>query len=754
MSDNKKTETAILWMVAVGVTFLMMPELFLHPGSVMLSIGGDAVKNYFSFAYHAQYGSGFHFEGMNYPYGEHIVYADGQLLFSVFLAKLLPISALAAMHWLIIAGFISGIYFSYKVLRNFNVSFVWALVFGVVITVMSPQVFRLSGHFSLAYVCLMPILFYLTQRYRQAPSFKCLLLLFIFTICAGLVHIYYLAIIGIWVLFLVPVSVLIPKDTVRLNFNRSLLQAIVVGVAIFLSIVVVLATDNVVDRPVYPSNARAHVTGLMDIFTSSYSYIWQWFSGLGMISKPAAFSEGYVYIGVVPALMLLCYPVYLLVSLIRRKELKVHGQYVTWFFVAAGMLFFGSGILFLNCHECLDNAASFRQFRALGRFSWGFYYPIVIVSVVLLYNAYLFLAQKNRRVANVVFTLAVVLWLLDGLPYATYARTLAKNGSYFYENFNKENGKNWNDFLKEKGLNGNNFQSVLFMPYVHIGSEKLGRGSDYQWFLNKGFSASWQLQLPLMDVMMSRTSWSQTFAQTRTFGGPFSHKDVLHSLPNDKPILLLKLKEYELNPDEQFLIDASVSIGEFKDCDVYKFYPEKLFITQQAIRDRIQPLIDSCENDTVICVGCTQEYFLRVFEDKEPVKENIKQIAVFTASDTLNGMYEFSAQISPTWDNYRMPSYDIVCYNTMGDILGSYTAVGANAIAHEDGSLRVSKYFTMPEGCTKVSIKVINVPNPAYQSQGAILLRPTDATIIHSVYPYILVNNHIYIDPINGCLLE
>ncbi|MDP5172697.1 MAG: hypothetical protein NWR72_20810, partial [Bacteroidia bacterium] len=47
-----------------------------------LGAGLDGWKNYFTPLWYIQYDSGFHFSGMNYPYGEHVLFTDNQPLFS------------------------------------------------------------------------------------------------------------------------------------------------------------------------------------------------------------------------------------------------------------------------------------------------------------------------------------------------------------------------------------------------------------------------------------------------------------------------------------------------------------------------------------------------------------------------------------------------------------------------------------------------------------------------------------------------
>jgi len=66
----------IACIAALAVTVYSLSYIVLSPGSILLSMEGDAPKNYFTFLYHSLYGDGAWFAGMNYPFGEHIVFTD------------------------------------------------------------------------------------------------------------------------------------------------------------------------------------------------------------------------------------------------------------------------------------------------------------------------------------------------------------------------------------------------------------------------------------------------------------------------------------------------------------------------------------------------------------------------------------------------------------------------------------------------------------------------------------------------------
>src|SRR3954462_14259386 len=85
------------------VTFSLY-HIVLRPGHIVPELGGDGAKNNFTYLYQSQWGHGYWFDGMNYPYGEHIVYTDGQPLLSVLFThfkNVTPGQALSVM-WLLI----------------------------------------------------------------------------------------------------------------------------------------------------------------------------------------------------------------------------------------------------------------------------------------------------------------------------------------------------------------------------------------------------------------------------------------------------------------------------------------------------------------------------------------------------------------------------------------------------------------------------------------------------------------------------
>ncbi|MEM6726259.1 MAG: hypothetical protein AAF598_19615, partial [Bacteroidota bacterium] len=84
-------KSPLLWGVIVVLgsftsLYLVHGDVLIHPNRYQLADSGEAVRSNFLLAYHLKYDSAaFHFEGMNYPYGEHVVFCDAQPLISTVL---------------------------------------------------------------------------------------------------------------------------------------------------------------------------------------------------------------------------------------------------------------------------------------------------------------------------------------------------------------------------------------------------------------------------------------------------------------------------------------------------------------------------------------------------------------------------------------------------------------------------------------------------------------------------------------------
>lgn len=758
-----KLHTVVVILFAVATTLYTFWGLIVNPDGFLINKTGDAAKNYFTFLYHSLYSSGVWFDGMNYPYSEHLVYTDAQPAISIplaFLSKYFSVQPLAIFHLLLVLSFFLAIIYVTKIFLRFEVHYLLAAFFASLIVLMSPQQLKLVEHFSLAYYCVLPILFYYTLLWFQTNNRGGLYTLFLCVLLFSFIHPYYTLMVCLWCVFYSGGYFVFSKEKVLRKLKHLYPYWMSCLVPVVLLLLFVYLTDSVSDRPSYPYGTRAHVTKLNDVFTSYLSPIWKWLASNNDTIIVAQITEGYSYIGVPATLIIIGVCFYIIVNLFKGKKVLTstnNKSIALWLFVGLGMLFFASGVVFIFCFECLDNASIIKQFRAIGRFSWSFYYIVTIVTVVVLYRFYRMMQQRGRKLtAGFVVFLIGVIWFTEAFSYAREIKKLIDRGRQDFTVERNDGKDSWQSFIVEKGYDKNDFQCMLTLPYVHIGTEKLGVNTGATYPLSKAFDASLLLGVPIMDVMMSRSSWQQAFNQVKIEGGKLVEKTVLKEI-NNKPILLLHDKNYELNNDVGYILDLSQKLGTHDGLDVYIFQPKSLLTHDSVYRDSIAQYFDSVAlGDT--CIGTFGTYYVEHFDNgsyKEgflgyafgSIKSDKKTIFDKPISPLYDMQaYEFSIWTLVSKDNYKTPIFRICTYDEHDEKLQDITIKAQEAVDNKGLWLRVSMYFTMSKNCSRLTVELINIPNPAYIAIDELLLRPADALIITKTPEETqgMVNNHVF----------
>lgn len=160
-------ERRCLLTAAIGGTLLLLlmyGPLVVHPNQWIFSSSGDGLKNYYTFAYHIRHDAAFtHHDGMNYPYGEHYLYIDGHPLPANVLkalSQILPISpenSMAYLHWMLLFSIPFAVVCFTAVLRHYRIRSWLAILFALGTIALSPQIFRIDGHFALSYSMALPL---------------------------------------------------------------------------------------------------------------------------------------------------------------------------------------------------------------------------------------------------------------------------------------------------------------------------------------------------------------------------------------------------------------------------------------------------------------------------------------------------------------------------------------------------------------------------------------------------------------------
>src|SRR5690606_22699773 len=169
--------------------------------------GGDGMKNYYTYLYQVQHGTGTHFKGMNYPFGEHVIFTDNMPLLAWLIQGMgqwipaITDYALGIMHFLILISIPTGCVFMYKILIRFCIP-AWLAVFsGIIIVFSCQQYMKIEGHFGMAFMGYIPMMLYWLMQYNKLGKSLYPVLIFIFTLLFAFFHLYNLAISTVLIVF-------------------------------------------------------------------------------------------------------------------------------------------------------------------------------------------------------------------------------------------------------------------------------------------------------------------------------------------------------------------------------------------------------------------------------------------------------------------------------------------------------------------------------------------------------------------------
>ena len=238
----------------------------MNANSLLSTIHGDSTKNYFVYLYHITVDKSFiNFTGLNYPFGEHLLYTDCQPLLT-FIFKLLPFThnyLIGILHLLILFSYIITPCIYYKIFKLFKVNTFVAFCSGFAIVILSPQLMRIGGHFGLSYACFTPLLIYFLVKYSLYPSNQLRFIVLIFNFLLFFMHPY----IGIGSCLLTLLYLVLFEFTGAINWRKGFTSIFFMGlIPIILFRVFMLLTDTHVGD-------RTTLMVLMFIFLACQVYL-------------------------------------------------------------------------------------------------------------------------------------------------------------------------------------------------------------------------------------------------------------------------------------------------------------------------------------------------------------------------------------------------------------------------------------------------------------------------------------------------
>ncbi len=754
------------WAVGANLLFAAV-VLFVFKDTVLRwdtlnTAGGDGSKNIFTFLYHILYEKGLWFRGMNYPFGEHVLFTDNQPLLSVPLSYLngifhfSPQFLVRLLYVLIAFSFWLGMHFTYRLLRRLDVLPAIAIAASVCIQLFSPQLFRTMGHFGLAYASFLPMLFYWTVSYHESGKWKYVFLLAVVSIVHALLHMYFIAMALLWAAAYAFAYLLCAGGSFRQRLWHAARYLVFIVVAIGVVQVFLHLTDPVKDRPAIPMGSAVGKP-FQHLCTSVVSPIWQ---GIGQI--PGApeirqdYFEGSAYLGLALMIMVLAGLALWCVGKLRKRPLVETRFSVVWSVAAIITLLFAMEVADLWEAQGLRSLLlPLRQFRVPERLSWLFYYVMSIYAAVLLSALYCMFAARRKKWAGIALCAVILpVWALETNGNIIELSKQSHAWTNNYNEFFQTAGNTWRQSLDAAHHQPDDFQAILVMPLTHIGSEKLWL-HETSWTMGQAFVASIDLQLPIIDVMMSRTSWSQSFATVKIASGLLSGKEIFRQM-NSKPVLLLRHRDIALDPDERSLLLASDSLGICNGFALYSFSPQRYLQVRSSLLDSMRKVTEAMPvGDSVI--GGGKDYAIRHFDEQLvrehfvgqgaffPVKGKDSVVLSWTIPQGGSGAaYEFSVWSRFTSYDYQYGECVLIFKDEGGKEVARINVPGKYSTDNERGRwFRLNKFFSMPLQAVRLDVVVEN-SDQFCEAIDEILVRPADATVLSKFDDgTVLVNNHV-----------
>lgn len=508
------------------------------PSHYVVEPYGDGIKSYLVPLYHIKFDKTFnHYDGMNFPYGENIVAADGLATVSfplkwlykngVDLTDYLP----KIIHFLLLFSFFLGVLYIYKIGLLLGLPFYLAAATSLTIAFLSPQLLRMEAHLGLAHLAVIPCLLYYWLRYSKKPYFKTLVPLIILTFLAAGIHFYYVAFIFSFSLLFSFFWYFFSKKKPPIPvFIAHLLGAVLIPFSLLF--MWVNGGNQPLDRSPQPWGFFQFNATPGGLFFSQDNPFWRWVSNRIFSIQWESFSdiERYQYLG-------LTFPFFLLLLMVIHFLPKHRHYFYTLFSekdvgllavvlsaIILLIISFGFPFIISGFEGLLSYTGPFRQFRSVGRFAWVFYYAIHIMMAVSLFRFF-----KGKSIAFFVWSIYFALMALDLIH---YHRRLNLGMEAIPE---LEMGRKIS-FLT--GIQAEKFQSIITIPYFNLGSDQFWREPE-GFILQKALLMSAKTGLPTNSAMLTRTSRKQTINQLQWVSETYKYPLLLKGLNDKRPFLLM-----------------------------------------------------------------------------------------------------------------------------------------------------------------------------------------------------------------------
>ena len=574
----------ILLIISTVFIFLFYGKAVVNSNNLLFSNSGDAIKNYFTYAYHIKHDSSYlNFEGMNYPFGEHFLYTDChpvlantfKLLSSVF--PFFNSHSIGFLNFIMIFSIFLTFIFCYYLLLEFKINKWLSILFSIGITLLAPQIFRLEGHLSLSYSMAIPLSWFLLIKcFKNQDKHIYTFLLFINNLFWMFVHAYLGVIILSFLIAMLKVKIIAEK-----NRSSYIVKYIVQAAALFLPIIIfyllTIFTDHHIGRTNNPSGFFLHNAELDDIFLPHHGLYRHVLDNLtGHIIKLKW--EAWSYVSLSTTILFLVLLILSVIKLFnRKKDLGLnrcfHDKTLNISLIAAFIvLLFAMSFPFKQIPSLIEYFPILKQFRATGRFTWPFYFVAMVFSASVFNDIFFKLINQNKKLFAILFIFVITaLNIFEALPYHfQVSKSITKSQNLFKENLLPEKYKNALTHIHPE-----EFQAILTLPFFYIGSESYSRPRNED-AVRTSIVIAYHTGIPITGAVLTRTSVNESKKIVQLVSPDFYEKEIINDFLNSKPLLVVKIPA-TLTKYENDLLRKSKQIFSGNDIELFSLDLEDLF---------------------------------------------------------------------------------------------------------------------------------------------------------------------------------
>lgn len=752
------------WLILLVVVYFAFGQVLLHPSLRIFQVGGDGVKNYFTFLHHALYDDGAWFQHMNYPYGENIMYLDGQPLLSYILQLfhkhfgLQKHGIVAVLNLAPFLAFLLAILYTYKIFYHYKLSGGWAFLFAILTVLMSPQVLRFSaGHYALSYACVIPMLLYWLIQFDENRKAKYILYIAILTSTVVMLHPYYFAI-ALVLCGLYCLSILFSnKEALHNRLYAIVLLVAALGIPVIVVKIYTTISDPITDRPEFPHGFIEYRSHLKDFLGSEYSLITSAIKNNWDNSE-----EGLGYPGIAVIVVFVVMICSIILTLFRGSNTFKSPMPVKWLFIAFASAACALAVPFsLGLEQYIEYLGPFRQFRTLGRFAWIFQFLFCIYSIVWLYHYCRARLSGKIWKQSIILSSVFLIWATDAAGYVLFINKAMSWGAEHYRVFHYWGQKDVETFLSEHNYKVSDFQAIIAIPFSYVGADKVVVGEDANMARSYAIRASVNTGLPVVNALMARTSWSQAFNMVKIAGGPYVDKQVFRMMKSKKPLLLIYDGFEPIHNEDKYLLEHAVYLDTLQHYRIYVCYPDSILKADKMHKEYAKSIF-SMMHATDTLIGCdASAIFSKRFDEKytrahfagsgalinkDGLSDTIAIWSNIKSDDTTQ--FEFSCWFLLDKADYRTPQLTLDFYNCDGKKLKRELISARHSTDNMSYWFRTALFFYMPNSTTSMVCSVIRPSNHIrnFIALDEMLIKPHKTLYISKRNDgMVLVNNHILV---------